>query len=97
VLIGLLLLMVGCNKKAESPAITPGLATQGSSPEAASTYADADLTQLTRDLRRWIAQNKQLPANFEEFVAAAKVTVPAAPAGKKFALSKEMRVILVDR
>lgn len=92
-----LLLLAGCEKKAVNATIAPGLATQGSTPEAANSYADADLAQLTRELRRWIIKTKQRPASFEAFVAAAKIAVPPAPAGKRFALSKEMRIILVDQ
>ena len=97
VLLGLWLLATGCGRKTESPALTPGLATQGSNPEAASTYADANLAQLTRDLRRWIVKTKQRPASFEEFAASAGVAVPEPPAGRKYVISKEMRVILADR
>ncbi len=58
---------------------------------------DATLTQLTREVRKWIVQHQRPPKNFEEFAASASVPVPAAPAGKKFALSKQMRVIVVNR
>jgi len=94
---GLLLLITGCGQNPETAAPKAGMATQGSSIEAATTYADADLAELTRQLRRWIVQTKQRPASFEDFVAKAKITVPAAPAGKKFALSQEMRIVLVDK
>ncbi len=97
ILIGLFVAAAGCGQKSETTTATPGLATQGSSLEAATTYADADLAELTRQLRRWIVQTKQRPASFEDFVAKAKITVPAAPAGKKFALSQEMRIVLVDK
>jgi len=73
------------------------MATQGSSPEAVGTYGDADLARLTRDLRRWIVKSKERPTSFEDYAAKAQVVAPAAPAGKKFALSKEMRVVLVDQ
>lgn len=73
------------------------MATQGATAEAASTYADANLAELTRELRRWIVATKKRPTSFEDFVANAKITAPPAPAGKKYSLSKEMRVELVDR
>lgn len=94
---GLWLLGVGCEKEAKPPAPGAGLVTQGNSTEAANTYADASLAELTRELRRWIVKTKQRPASFEDFAAKAQIQVPPAPAGKKYAISKEMRVVLVDR
>jgi hypothetical protein len=97
-LISLLLLSVaGCGPQAPAPPKGPGLVTQGNSTEAASTYADPALADLTRDLRRWIVKSKQRPASFEDLVAKAGLQPPAPPAGKKYAISPEMRVVLVDR
>lgn len=93
----LLGLTAGCGKAPQSNTPATGLATQGASPEASSTYADANLAELTRSLRRWIVANKEKPANFDDFATKAKITVPTPPAGKKYALSSEMRVVLVDR
>lgn len=73
------------------------MATQGTPPPPTETYEGIDLAQLTRDLKRWIITTKERPASFEDYVARAKVKVPPAPPGKKFAISKEMRVILIDR
>ena len=73
------------------------MVTQGTSAEANSTYADPNLAELTRELRRWIVATREKPANFEDFAAKAKITVPPPPAGKKYALSSEMHVILVNR
>jgi predicted small lipoprotein YifL len=89
--------IAGCGKKSEATLPAQGMATQGATPEAASTYADANLAELTRELRRWIVATKKRPTSFEDFATDAKVTVPPAPTGKKYALSKEMRVVLVDR
>ena len=58
---------------------------------------DAVLTQLTREVRKWIVRHQRPPQNFEEFAASASVQIPPAPAGKKFALSKQMRVVVVNR
>lgn len=88
--------LLGCGKTAPPPDGI-GIATQGAPPPAAEQYEGIDLAQLTRDLKRWVIATKERPANFEDYVAKSKATVPAAPAGKKFAISKEMRVILVDQ
>lgn len=91
-------LATGCGKAPEAPTKGQGtMVTQGTSPEATSTYADANLAELTREVRRWIVATRQKPTSFEDFVSKAKINVPPAPAGKKYALSSEMRVILVNR
>jgi len=74
-----------------------GLVTQGDSAAARETYDNPVLAQLTRNLRRWIAANKQVPKSFEDFAAKAGLNVPPPPVGMMYALSKEMRVILVDQ
>lgn len=58
---------------------------------------DATLAQLTREVRKWIVRHQRPPKSFEEFAASAAVQIPPAPAGKKFALGKQMRVIVVNR
>ena len=95
--VALVVAVSGCDNK-PAPAKTSGtMLTQGGTSEAATTYADENLANLTRELRRWIVKTKQRPASFEEFASAAKLTVTPAPAGKKYAISGEMRVILVNK
>ena len=66
---------------------------------APTTAADLDvvLAQLTREVRKWIVRHQRPPQDFEEFAASAPSPIPPAPAGKKFALGKQMRVIVVKR
>ena len=64
-------------------------------PEGANM--DAVLTQLTRELHRWIVGNRRTPNSFEEFIASSRLQCPPPPAGKKYALTKQMKVVLVDR
>jgi hypothetical protein len=56
---------------------------------------DDVLGQLTRQLHRTMIGRK-LSGSFEEFVAISHVQVPPPPAGKKYAISKKWRVVLVD-
>lgn len=106
------LVCFGCGKQAEvrdaatpeahAPVAQPITAFSNSSPQPVLALTPADnldatLTQLTREVRKWIVQHQRPPKNFEEFAASTSVQVPAAPAGKKFALSKQMRVIVVNR
>jgi hypothetical protein len=93
----LLGLAAGCGKQSDPAPVSGSMATQGASPEAASTYGDEALAELTREVRRWIVATKKRPTSFEDFAANAKITVPPPPPGKKYELSKEMRVVLVDR
>jgi hypothetical protein len=93
----LLGLLAGCGKQSDPAPVSGSMATQGASPEAASTYGDEALAELTREVRRWIVATKKRPTSFEDFAANAKITVPPPPPGKKYELSKEMRVVLVDR
>ena len=109
---GLALLLTGCGRKTEVP-LPPQPEAYAPVPEAVVAVSnsvprealalppgadlDAQLAQMTRELRKWIVRHQRPPANFEEFAASASFQVPAAPAGKKFALSKQMRVVVVNR
>ena len=56
-----------------------------------------DAGELQRCVIRWIVANHRRPASFEEFAATAGVAIPPPPAGKKYTLTKQMRVELVNR
>ena len=103
-----LLVLAACGKKAqpEATASTPGwvpptatnstvATTSGQTP--AVVPAQPDLEEITRDLRKWIVRNQRPPKSFEDFAATANTQIPPAPAGKKFAIDKQMHVILVNR
>jgi hypothetical protein len=62
-----------------------------------ATNASVDLEQLSRELRKWIVRNRRPPKSFEEFAASANVQIPQPPPGKKYAVSKTMHVVLVNR
>jgi len=91
-------LFCGCSKQAE-PTTPGGMVTQGEAPKLneAEAAMGEELAELTRELKKYVISTKERPASFEDFAAKTKVTVPPAPAGKKFAISKEMRVVLVDQ
>jgi hypothetical protein len=54
------------------------------------------LAQLTQVLRRFSAEQRQVPKSLKELVAAGYLTaLPAAPAGKQFAIEpKRLQVVL---
>ena len=55
-----------------------------------------DLTALNRSLKGWLMANRRVPKNFQDFAATAGITIPPPPAGKKYVLTKDMHVALVD-
>jgi hypothetical protein len=55
----------------------------------------ATLTRLTRELHRAMA-GRRLSGSWDEFVAVRNLQVPPPPAGKRYAISKQWKVVLVD-
>lgn len=56
-----------------------------------------DLPELQRTVIRWVVANRRRPASFEDFAATAGVAIPAPPSGKKYILTKDLHVQLVNR
>jgi hypothetical protein len=57
----------------------------------------ATLSQLTQAVRRYAAERQRVPQSLEEVAAAGYVNgVPAAPAGKHFAINKKLEVYLAS-
>ncbi len=63
---------------------------------AESADANATLTQLSLELRKYVMRTRSVPKNFEEFQAKSQVQVPPPPAGQKYAI-KGQAVVLVKR
>jgi len=61
-------------------------------PEGANS--DQVLQQLNRDLMRWIVGHRRVPSSFEEFVSSAQITVPPPPAGKRYVIGKDKKIVL---
>jgi hypothetical protein len=107
----LMFLLVSCSKKHEAPGpaaapgaesapgtATPTPATPGASAAGETGNASAALVPLTQALRKYYFEHRQVPPTFEEFATVARVQVPPAPPGKKFAIErKTLEVVLVDR
>ena len=85
-------------------AISPG-PVLGSAPRvvpvavAEGADASAQLAQLTQVLRRFGVEKRRVPQSLGEIVAAGYLTaLPAAPAGKQFAIDgKRMQVVLANK
>lgn len=97
-LTGLWLGTAGCGKKPEPPTSPSGVATETSAAPAAPE-ASVDLAALTQTIRRYGMEKQKTPQSLEEVQAAGYLkTIPAAPAGKKFAIEpKRLEVILVNQ
>jgi hypothetical protein len=61
-----------------------------------SGNVDATLAQLSLELRRYVIRTRSVPKDFEDFLAKSGAQVPAAPAGKKYAI-QDQAVVLVKR
>ncbi|HMP83749.1 MAG TPA: hypothetical protein PKA41_13710 [Verrucomicrobiota bacterium] len=106
-------LLCGCDKDDTSsetlPPLTPADAAKMPGPptvadrplkqSAPVNPADGsvDMGELNRCLLRWVVANRRKPADFEEFAASAGTQIPAPPAGKKYVLTREMRIVLENR
>jgi hypothetical protein len=82
-----------------NPAAAPAPQAQAASEAASVVQADGqpDMAALNRVARLWMIRNRRRPTSWDDFAANAGVQIPLPPSGKKYALSRDMRVTLVDR
>lgn len=95
----LLLFVVGCGRHDAAPSAAP--APVSAAPENASAPpadSTALLAELTQAVRRYAAEQKKVPGSLDELVSEHYLpSIPAAPAGKRFAIDKKFQVYLTDR
>ena len=85
----LMLLLVGFGKS--SPA-------SGSTGAADSAQIDPVLEQLTQAVRKYAVEQHRAPTTLDELVAKGYLAaIPSAPAGKKFAINKNLQVCLANQ
>jgi competence protein ComGC len=83
----LMLLFVGCGKT------SPG---SGSAEDSAKI--GPVLEQLTQAVRKYAVEQHRAPTLLDELVAKGYLAeIPSAPAGKKFAINKNLQVILAKQ
>jgi hypothetical protein len=63
-------------------------------PDSGST--EANLNQLSRAMRKYIAGSRSLPKDFNEFLAKSGVQPPPPPPGKKYVIQGQV-VALADQ
>jgi hypothetical protein len=104
-------LFVGCGRETETlppttttdtaPVSPRGPLAMSNAPAAATVIPDsgdasATLQGLTQALRDHVVRTRNVPKDFEEFAAKARVSFPPPPAGKKYAI-RGQEVVLVNR
>jgi len=52
---------------------------------------------MERVLVGYVIRTHQRPASFEAFVAATQIQVPPPPDGQKYAIAKNMHIVLVNK
>jgi hypothetical protein len=77
-----------------APAV-PAESTEGT--PKAEPSSPPNLGQLTLDLHHWVAKHQRKPHDFEEFAAEYASRIPPVPAGKKYSINSELKVVLVNR
>ena len=105
----LLAILIGCGKPPASAPSPPPVAPRADSPAAAGAAAAAPTTadeapsaavlnELTQVVRKYGVEQRRVPKNLEELVAGGYLSrVPQAPAGKRFAINKDLQVYLANR
>ena len=89
-------LLAACSKSGKTEtAPAPDTATQSVTTVTATPSVEPDLSELNRELRRWMVRNQRPPKNFEDFAATANVQISPPPPGKKYVIDRQMHVILV--
>ena len=85
----LMLLLVGCGKS------SPGSSSSGAADQA---QIDVALNELTQAVRKYAVEQRRAPATLNELVTNNYLAaIPIAPAGKKFAINKNLQVYLANQ
>lgn len=90
----MLILGIGCSKQtASTPSPAPSPAPSAAA--ADDTALPALLGELTQAARKFGAEQQRVPTSLDELVTKGYLSrVPEAPAGKKFAIDKNLQVYL---
>jgi hypothetical protein len=79
------------------PAFVQPIQTASNTGSIVQVDGQPDMAELNRVARLWMYNNHRRPTSWEDFAAHAGVQIPPPPPGKKYAISRSMRVTLVDR
>jgi len=80
------------------PAHGSGVAQAPAAPVIVADQGDvnANLQQMTLELRRFVVSTRSVPKDFDDFVARSHAQFPPAPAGKKYRI-QDQAIVLVNR
>lgn len=97
--LALLLPVLGCGKPGDDAAAAgtaaPVTAIAGDATLPEAVPMDAILAELTQAVRRFGAERRAVPQGLEELVAHGYLgQLPPAPAGKRFVITRDLRVVL---
>ena len=85
----LMLLLAGCGKPPSTSAAAGA---------ADSAQLELALNQLTQAVRKYAAEQRSAPTTLDELVTKGYLSaIPSAPAGKKFAINKNLQVYLAKQ
>ena len=84
------------NRDSTAPGPTPTPAEPVAIQSAENGDINATLAELTKELHHTMV-GRRLNRNFDEFVALRNLQVPPPPPGKKYAISQQWKVILVNK
>jgi hypothetical protein len=102
-LLAFIMAWFGCGKKTASTPPVAGeaaAASEGNSGAGAGDQATlvATLNDLTQTVRKYAAERQRAPKSLDELVTDGYLTgIPQAPAGKKFALGKNLQVVVISQ
>ena len=86
----LMLLLVGCGKSSPPASASTGVMDQA--------QIDSALNELTQAVRKCAVEQRRAPASLDELVTNGYLpAIPSAPAGKKFAINKNLQVYLANQ
>jgi hypothetical protein len=105
VMLASMLFINGCSRKSGDMSSSPVYAqtnqasgqSGSGAPSIVQPDGQPDMAALDRAARFWMFQNHRRPISWDDFAAHASVQIPPPPPGKKYVLSKDMRVTLVNR
>jgi len=91
-MLAIALVASGCSRKTSHAAQSQPVAQT-----AVQAESQPDMQALDQAARLWMIRNRRRPTDWDDFAAHAGIQIPPPPPGKKYYLTKDMRVLLEDR
>ncbi|HEY1787878.1 MAG TPA: hypothetical protein VGJ73_06965 [Verrucomicrobiae bacterium] len=88
---------VQTNQTAETTIPAPSAQPPPSGAPIVQADGQPNMVELNRAAKFWMFRNRRRPTSWDDFAANAGIQIPPPPSGKKYVLSKDMRITLVDQ